>query len=341
MEVSASDDSHAPAPAPADPSFCSEIPKPLIKWVGGKTKLLKTIEPTIPPTMVNYHEPFIGGGSMLLFMAYLRYTKRISITGKMYASDSNLGLIELYRHVQKHPRELYNKIQEIYHRYNSIELLKIESSASTSDNPQRKRARRRPQIDETTADDSKENLYYYYRAKFNSAEIDSLEHAALFIFLNKTGWRGVYRESSRGFNVPFGNYNTPTISKSHLLYVSKCLQEVEFHHSDFRQSLSRVQPGDYVYLDPPYMPVTTTSFVDYIKKGFSKEDHDALFRTLQQLRNATNNVHFTMSNANSTEVTKHFENEMFHILNARVTRSIHSKNPGAKAQEVIVFTYLD
>ena len=106
-----------------------------------------------------------------------------------------------------------------------------------------------------------------------------LERSAVFMFLNKTCFRGLCRMSANGFNVPFGNYKNPTIllTKDNLNTLSFFLKDVTFKVSDFEKSFRSVKKGDFIYLDPPYVPKNSNSFVNYTKEGFSLKKYLTLY----------------------------------------------------------------
>ena len=135
--------------------------KPFIKWVGGKTQLLSNILNLIPNDMYNYHEPFLGGGSVLLAILILNKNEKIKIRNKIYAYDINQGLINLYRQIQSNPNQLYQKINSYMNEYTNINLNNINR------NPQ--------SLDE--AKSSKESYYYWLRKLFNqnSTKIHAVE----------------------------------------------------------------------------------------------------------------------------------------------------------------------
>lgn len=271
--------------------------KPFIKWVGGKTQILEETLSHFPNTIENYHEPFVGGGSVLLNVL----SKNI-VHDKIYASDTNYSLIQLYKHVQNNFEELYIELKKIYKNYeNNIE------------------------------EKEKEKYYYSMRQLFNTCDKNSIEHSALFMFLNKTCFRGLYREGPNGFNVPYGHYKKVNIiDKDELEKISELIKNVNFECLDFRESLKKVGSQDFVYLDPPYAPEKKNSFVGYTKGGFKLEDHNELFKTIKE-----NIPIFVMSNSNVELVNESFQGYDKKVIIAK--RSINSKNPESKTEEVIVY----
>jgi DNA adenine methylase len=160
----------------------------------------------------------------------------------------------------------------------------------------------------------------------------------MFIFLNKTCFRGVFRVGPKGFNVPYGHYNNPEIiNKEHLEEIHNLIQNVVFECSDFTTSLTIVEPNDFVYLDPPYAPEKDTSFVGYTENGFKIENHHNLFKLIHIL--TATNKKIMLSNADVSLVRENFTNEKYSTLSILCKRSINSKNPDAKANEVIIRNY--
>ena len=191
-----------------------KIQKPFLKWVGGKTQILNSILSKIPKEMNNYHELFLGGGSVLFAVLSLQKQQPIKIRNKIYASDINHALINLYKHIQTDKEKLYEYIDFYIREYNRIEGTEIHRNPAT--------------IKE--AKSSKESYYYWIRKKYNkmafantqkqntentvtkdrgekaTKKLIALECSALFMFLNKTCFRGMYREGKYGFNLPYGHY---------------------------------------------------------------------------------------------------------------------------------------
>ncbi len=297
------------------------LQKPFLKWVGGKTQHIQKIINSFPDNMENYHEIFLGGGSVLLAVLSLQKAGLITINGSIYAYDLNKQLIQVYRHIQSNKDELIKRVQHYRNEYDKCPT--VEKGT----------ANRKP-VNDTEAKTSRESYYYWMRKKFNLLKDLSIENSALFIMLNKTNFRGVYREGPNGYNVPFGHYKkTPAIiSKSEIDKISTLIKDVVFIDADFNESINNATEGDFVYLDPPYAPQNRKSFVGYTENGFDINMHKKLFKLTKAL--TTNNIKFAMSNANVELVKKSFDGYTFIEISAR--RAIHSKNPASKTTDVLI-----
>lgn len=301
------------------------IPKPILKWVGGKTQILDKLIIEFPTNINNYREIFLGGGSVLLTL--LSYVKNgiIKIHGNIYAYDLNEPLIHIYKNIQSNHNELYNEIQKIITEFNSCGDGEINRTPKN--------------IDEAKI--AKENYYYWIRSEYNKLNFNDKKNiigSAMFIFLNKTCFRGVFRVGPKGFNVPYGHYNNPEIiNREHLDEIHELIQNVIFECCDFNISLNIVEPNDYVYLDPPYAPETDTSFVGYTENGFNIDNHNKLFKLIHKLTET--NKKMMLSNADVSLVRYNFTNEKYNISSILCKRTINSKNPEAKANEVIIKNY--
>ena len=296
-----------------------ELQKPFIKWVGGKNQLMSKILPYIPKEMENYHEIFLGGGSVLLSILSLQRAGDIHIRGKIYAYDINKDLIHVYQQIQKNEEELYAFLEGYFKSYDKIDGNEINRAPKT--------------IEEGKT--SKESYYYWLRGRFNvETNMDANERAALFIFLNKTCFRGMYREGPNGYNVPYGHYKTTPsfIGKDELSSLSKLLQKVQFRACSFTESMKQIGAGDFVYLDPPYAPETKTSFVGYNKDGFDVNMHHALFDSVKKAHD--DGATFLMSNAKVELVENALKDFRFEELVAR--RAINTKNPESTTLEVLI-----
>jgi DNA adenine methylase len=305
------------------------IPKPILKWVGGKTQILDKLIVEFPTEINNYREIFLGGGSVLLTL--LSYVKNgaIKIHGNIYAYDLNEPLIYIYKNIQTNHTELYNEIQHLITEFNSCGNGEINRTPKN--------------IDEAKIE--KENYYYWIRAEYNKLKLTDKKTpkgSAMFIFLNKTCFRGVFRVGPKGFNVPYGHYNNPEIiNQEHLNEIHKLIQNVIFECCDFNTSLNNVEPNDYVYLDPPYAPETDTSFVGYTENGFNIDNHNNLFKLIHKLTDT--NKKMMLSNADVSLVRDNFCNcvksEKYNITSILCKRAINSKNPESKTTEVIITSY--
>ena len=294
-----------------------KIRKPFLKWVGGKTQIIQDIISKMPNEMSNYHELFLGGGSVLFAVLSLRKQKKIQIFNKIYAYDINMDLINVYKHVQNNKEELYDVLTKYITEYNNINGTNINREPNSI----------------LEARTSKESCYYWLRKKYNTIDKNTIECSALFIFINKTCFRGLYREGPNGYNVPYGHYKkTPTIlSVTDLNEISELIKDVEFIHCSFTESIKNVREDDFVYIDPPYAPETSKSFVGYVADGFDLGTHENLFNAIKQLKN----VKFIMSNAKVDLVTDSFKD--YHCSEIKARRAINSKKPGSTTTEVLIY----
>ena len=299
------------------------IPKPILKWVGGKTQIMDKLIMNFPVEINNYREIFLGGGSVLLTI--LSYIKNgiIKIEGNIYAYDLNEPLIYLYKNIQMYYNELYDILQNIIKDFNECGDGEINRKSKNI----------------TEAKIAKENYYYWIRNEYNKlTDKKSILCSAMFIFLNKTCFRGVFRVGPNGFNVPFGHYKNPEIiNKEHLEEIHHLIQNVIFECCDFNTSLTFAEPNDFIYLDPPYAPETETSFVGYTENGFKIENHINLFNLIHNLTESNKKI--MLSNADVSLVNENFTNEKYNISSILCKRAINSKNPESKTKEVIIKNY--
>jgi DNA adenine methylase len=319
-------------------SIYHNMVKPLLKWVGGKTQILEEVLSRFPEEMSEYCEPFVGGGSVLLELLTRVRDGRIRIRigsdgggerGRITACDVNPWLVMLYTCVRDDVEEFLRECAVIQGEYDSCEEMNGGRSPTCRGE----------------ALMSKESYYYWTRELFNadrlSEDVPSSRTAARLVFLNKMGFRGLYREGPRGYNVPFGNYKNPRmVDEENVQEMSRLFREtgVVFRCCDFRDALSEVGGvgvGGFVYCDPPYIPETVTSFVGYVTGGFDGRDHYDLFHILHGLRGR--GVRFLMSNSGVGLVREAFPvSEEFVVDDVEARRAIHSRNPGARTVEVLI-----
>ena len=221
--------------------------KPFLKWAGGKTQLISEIEKNLPHSAIDtYVEPFVGSGAVLFWML-----NEFSQLKKAVVNDINEDLINTYKTIQSTPKELISVLEILQGEYHFL-----DNSA-----------------------DKKKEYYYRKRELFNNREQEQITHSALFIFLNRTCFNGLYRVNRKNeFNVPMGSYKKPTIcDKSNILSVSEALQKVELLCGDFEQTADYASSNTLFYFDPPYKPLSETSnFNSYAKDEFNDGEQKEL-----------------------------------------------------------------
>lgn len=292
--------------------------KPFIKWVGGKTQIIEQVSQLFPREINNYHEIFLGGGSVLL---HLLSNNDIKVAGTINAYDINKTLIYVYKNIQSNCDDLNECIKNVMTKLKNLPQF------------EKGEGNKKP-INSAEGETDQESFYYWIRKCFNELSDDekcSVYGSSLFIFLNKTCFRGLYRVGPNGFNVPFGHYKNPNIDYEHIKKVSELIQCVNFEHSSFENSMKNICSGDFVYLDPPYAPETSKSFVGYNYDGFNEKCHIKLFSLTKNLK-----CNFLMSNADVDLVKTNFSNTAFDVKVIKCKRSINSKNPESKTNEVLI-----
>lgn len=171
------------------------------------------------------------------------------------------------------------------------------------------------------------------------AELSGVERASRFIYLNRTCFNGMYRVNSQGqFNVPFGHYKNPRIiDENNLLNCSELLKKTEIKCADFSEVLTKVQKGDFVYFDPPYVPLNeTSSFTSYTKDGFDIDMQFKLRDVCDELDSL--GVKFMLSNSDTKLVNELYVN--YEIKKVFASRQINANADGrGKITEVLVRNY--
>ena len=278
--------------------------RPFIKWVGGKTQLLDEVRKALPRDFasrqhVTYVEPFVGGGAVMFWIlqAYPNIERAV-------INDINPELICTYRVIKEKVEELIVELANIHDEYIPL-----------------------------GAEDRKA-YFLEKRTRFNTKRTAQIETAALFIFLNRTCFNGLYRVNSKGeFNVPHGKYANPRICDvDNLRACSKVLQKVEILCGDFAETERYAGPDTLFYFDPPYKPITeTSSFTSYAKEGFNDAEQIRLRDFCDQI--STNKALFVASNSDPKNVNpseNFFDNLYNHFIIKRVSaaRMINSDASG-------------
>ena len=281
--------------------------KPFVKWVGGKTQLLEDIKRSLPPNFaqtknVVYVEPFVGGGAVLFWIM-----QQFSNIQKAVINDINPHLITTYRVVQRQPNELIEQLKILQNEYIPLR------------------------------EEDRKNYYLRKREVFNEIPISEIERAALFIFLNRTCFNGLYRVNSKGkFNVPHGRYTNPKIcDEDTILADSRILQKVEIMCGDFAKTITYASPESLFYFDPPYKPLSkTSSFNSYAKEEFDDSEQIRLRDFCHQI--SEHKAHFILSNSDvkSKDENDSFFDDIYHrhyIRRVMATRMVNA-NPDKRGK---------
>lgn len=336
----------------------STVVKPLIKWVGGKTQIIDTLISQFPTRIHNYWEPFVGGGSVLLAVLSAIRDGRIELTGNIHVFDLNVALISLYKNIQSNPINLYDEIQKFKQEYEAIPIMKLETKPDKTNKNNKQKIPKKAILSDTDAHLSQENYFYWMRQKYNQTmDKTTIPASAMFVFLNKTCFRGVFREGPNGFNVPFGHYKNPEIVDcDHLFEIHTLLNNnhVVFECSDFNNSISKAIENnngtninkhnhnheDFMFLDPPYAPETATTFVGYTSDGFSLDQHNLLFDLIDRVTQTSSSIKVMMTNHNVSLIRDRFTpNHGYTCQTIECRRAINSIKPDSKTNEVIVKNY--
>lgn len=272
------------------------VPRPFLKWAGGKTQLADDLLARRPLRFHAYHEPFLGSGA-IFFRLY-----RENLIRRAILSDINAELIDTYLAIRDHVTEVIHILAEFPH--------------------------------------SKE--FYYEIRKKDPWQLTLPERAARMIYLNKTGYNGLYRVNRKGqFNVPFGRYKSPKyLDRENLLAASRALQNVEILCAPFETVVERAQPGDWVYFDPPYVPLSpTANFTSYYAEGFGLQEQQRLRDVCIALTHKQ--VYVMISNSDTAIVRSLYSSPMFSINEVLANRAINCNGTKrGKITELVITNYL-
>lgn len=296
------------------------VAKPFVKWAGGKGNLLQKLEALLPADFddlknVTYIEPFVGGGAMLFHMLH-----RHKCIKRAVINDINSDLIRCYQLIARTPEILIDRLNVIENNYYSVEF------------PSRK------------------ELYYAYRDQYNSEGIHPDERAALFVFLNRTCFNGLYRVNASGkFNVPYGRYKKPVICNEELIMADyRLLNSVELvvrQPGDYKlvkQNLSK-NNVNFVYFDPPYRPLSiTSSFKEYSNSPFGDKQQEELKLFCDKLTNQDCLIMQSNSDSKTENGDSYFEAlyagyDIQRVLAARFINADSEKR--MKLTEVVIRNY--
>jgi DNA adenine methylase len=274
--------------------------KPVVKWAGGKRQILAHLIDHLPVSWEHYYEPFIGGGALLIAL------KNRGMINKATISDANPELVNLYRVIQKRPTDLIRALKHPEFKNNRQQYLEMRNA-----------------FNRIRGDPSK-----------------TVERSALFLYLNRHGYNGLWRVNRKGeFNVPFGRYNSPMLpSPGLILAFSHLLECVSILEGDFAVTVQKARKGDFVYCDPPYFPISSTSrFTAYHVKEFSFEDQIRLSNVCKSLTN--HGVSVMVSNSWASEICELYRGFNCEIIEA--ARPINSRGDRRSGiPEMIITNYI-
>ncbi|MBI5949036.1 MAG: DNA adenine methylase [Chloroflexi bacterium] len=272
---------------------------PFLKWAGGKGKLAPLIAARVPRACGRFHEPFVGGGAVF-------FAVRAAHPGLPAAiSDANGALVDCYLAVQGAVEGLIAAL--------------------------------RPLAAEYLARDHDGRRDFYYRVRAAEPR-DKTERAARLIFLNRTCYNGLYRVNANGgFNVPHGRYANPRIlDEAGLRACSAALAGVEIRCEDFEAACDRARPGDFVYLDPPYQPLTrTANFTAYTAASFGPREQERLRDAFEAM--TRRGVFAVLSNSDHPAVRDLYDGRGYRFDVVPMSRAINSAGHGrAPVPELLI-----
>mgnify|MGYP000218468450 FL=1 len=271
--------------------------QPFTKWTGGKRQLLGELRSYMPETYGRYFEPFVGGGALFFDLA----------PEQAVINDFNEELINAYRQIKNNPAELINLL--IKHKENNSKDYYLALRSADRDG--------------------------------RISRMTGVERAARILYMLRVDFNGLYRVNSKNqFNVPYGRYKNPKIVDVDLLYqISEYLNEndIEILQTDFAEAVKDAQTGDFVYFDPPYIPLNeTSSFTSYTHEGFSYEEQIRLRNTFKEL--TERGVYAMLSNSSSPLVEELYKDFNIYFVEAQRTNGAKSSSRG-KISEIIVTNY--
>ncbi|MBR4373886.1 MAG: DNA adenine methylase [Treponema sp.] len=283
------------------------IAHPFVKWVGGKTQLLEKIREKYPSKIEKYCEPFVGGGAVLFDVLSKFQPKEILI------NDINKELINTYSQIKSNCEKLITVLSDLQERYKKQTL------------------------------EQNKLFFYEKRDRFNAIksvtnEAGNIEKAALFIFLNKTCFNGLYRVNSNGlFNVPFNSAKNPLLcDEENLRACSKILKNVEMKSGSYKLCKDFIDKNTFVYIDPPYRPLSeTSSFTSYSVNGFSDKEQIELKDFIEDISKKGAFVLASNSDPKNTDSNDEFFDKLYSKFEIRRVFASRMVNSNAKKRGAI------
>ena len=265
----------------------AQTTKPVLKWVGGKSQLVESLLGWAPKAYGRYFEPFLGGGAL-----FFQTRPQDAVL-----SDSNQRLIRFYQTLRDEPEGLFERVTAKETEFNALDAA------------------------------ARKTWFYKQRDAFNADTEENLEMAALFLALNKTAFNGLYRENSSGqFNVPF-NQATKTVrfcQKDNFFASSEALGVAKLSAASFDSVLDEIRSNDFVYFDPPYVPISKTSdFTGYAAKGFDMQLQEQLVEVAKEC--SDRGAHVLLSNSYTQWVESNYEAAGFKVEKVLAKRLVAAR----------------
>lgn len=263
---------------------------PIVKWAGGKSRLLPELVSRTPKRFGWYFEPFFGGGALFFRL----------LPERACVSDVNQDLVNAYWAM-------------VWATETLMRLLEMHSALHST------------------------TYYYSIRERWNTRTEPPTWQAAAFIYLNKTCYNGLYRVNKRNaFNVPIGRYAAPQIyDASQLCAASRALQKARLRCCPYVDAVVDAQQGDFVYFDPPYVPISKTArFTSYTAQGFTESDQCMLAKHVQEL--TERGVHVMLSNSDTPLIRGLYRD--FRIDTVKAPRAINSRANGRSSVDEVIIT---
>ena len=270
-----------------DQMATTSLPRPFVKWAGGKRQLLPVLSGNMPESFERYFEPFMGGGALFFQVAACGGARSYHI------SDLNSELVMSYEMIRDRPDDLIRALRSHEVKYHK----------------------------------DPESYYYHVRDRCDAGDVDKIDIVSRLIFLNKTCFNGLYRVNRSGkFNVPLGRYANPNIADaSNILAVSQILnsENLTLSCQDFGAIARSARKGDFVYFDPPYLPVSkTASFTRYTDCDFGLDDQRRLADLCVTLDEMGCKV--MLSNSDSDVISEMFARDEWTVMRVKSSRCINS-----------------
>lgn len=261
--------------------------RPFLRWVGGKQTFVARFGSVLPQVAGRYFEPFLGSGTVFFYLQRRQGRPLEAVLG-----DVNVPLVKTYLAIRDDPQGVARRVADLA-------------------------------ADFRAADD--QSAYYYERRSQYNASLPTPD-PALFIFLNRSCWNGLYRVNRRGqFNVPLGRLRTGLMAPSadDLVAVSAALVRARLRAAAWETTISTARAGDFIFLDPPYYSDTNRDDTKYQRWGFGMGEHERLASRLASL--CHRGVDFVLTNSAEPEMRTLYEKAGLGVTLVEMPRSVSGK----------------